>query len=99
MSYQVIVTPEARAEGHAMPAKVADALIALLRGLAQDPRPQGAKRLKGLNECYRLRKGDYRVVYAVRDEKLLVIVLRGGHRKEVYKDLEETVRRRLKGIA
>ncbi len=49
------------------------------------PRPEGSKKLAGADRTYRIRVGDYRVVYEVEDEVLLVLVIRVGHRKDVYR--------------
>jgi mRNA interferase RelE/StbE len=53
--------------------------------LAQDPRPPGAKKLHGEPGLFRVRAGDYRVIYTVRDKVLLVLVLAIGHRRDVYR--------------
>ena len=55
-----------------------------LEGLASEPRPAGCKKLKGGQREWRIRVGDYRVVYTIEDEKLLVSVTRIRHRSEVY---------------
>ena len=60
-------------------------LIAAMRGLASQPRPPGCEKLVGPENLYRIRVGDYRIVYQVRDEVLLVLVLKIGHRREVYR--------------
>jgi mRNA interferase RelE/StbE len=52
-------------------------------GLAENPRPHGVKKLRGEN-AYRIRVGDYRIVYAVNDRLVLVIVIRVGHRGDIY---------------
>ena len=57
---------------------------AKLAALAGNPRPPGVVRLTGLEDAYRLRVGAYRIVYAIRDQELLVLILRVGHRREVY---------------
>lgn len=67
--------------------KVQIHLIAALRKLQKDPRPAQAKKLSGLDELYRIRAGDYRIVYTIRDKKLLILVVRIAHRKDVYKNL------------
>lgn len=54
-------------------------------GLAVDPRPPGARELAGSPVRYRIRVGDYRVIYEVRDETLLILVVKVGHRRNVYK--------------
>ena len=53
--------------------------------LAQNPRPQGVKKLAGEEELYRLRVGDYRIVYQIQDKVLLVLVVKVGQRKEIYR--------------
>jgi mRNA interferase RelE/StbE len=52
--------------------------------LAADPRPHGVKKLAGADRTYRIRVGDYRVVYEIEDYELLVLVIRVAHRKDVY---------------
>lgn len=56
-------------------------------GLRHDPRPHGTAALRGASDLYRIRVGDYRVVYTVQDERLLVLVVDLGHRREVYRGL------------
>jgi mRNA interferase RelE/StbE len=53
--------------------------------LAADPRPSGCKKLTGNTDYYRMRVGDYRVLYEVRDRDVLVLVIKIGHRREVYR--------------
>jgi mRNA interferase RelE/StbE len=53
--------------------------------LAHDPRPQGIKKLVEEDELYRLRVGDYRIIYQIQDKVLLVLVMRMGNRNEVYR--------------
>lgn len=58
---------------------------AALELLAQDPRPPGAKKLVGGDGEWRVRTGDYRIVYEIHDGVLLVLVLTLGHRREIYR--------------
>jgi mRNA interferase RelE/StbE len=60
-----------------------DRIVAAMRNLSQNPRPVGVKRLAG-REGWRIRVGDYRVLYEIRDESLIVLVVAIGHRREVY---------------
>ena len=53
--------------------------------LAKDPRSQSSKKLKGA-KLYRIRIGNYRVIYEIQDERLLVSVIKLGHRKDVYQN-------------
>jgi mRNA interferase RelE/StbE len=56
-------------------------------GLSDEPYPPGAKKLHGKHEFFRLRSGNYRIVYTVEHERLIVLVVRIGHRREVYRNL------------
>jgi len=58
----------------------------LLQELAHDPRPDGCKKLRGSANSYRIRTGDYRVVYSISDDVLIIDVVKAGHRKEIYKN-------------
>jgi mRNA interferase RelE/StbE len=82
--YSVELKPSARKELERLPAKLIERIFPKLEGLASEPRPSGCKKLKGGQREWRIRAGDYRVVYAVDDEKLLVSVTRIRHRSEVY---------------
>lgn len=53
------------------------------RPLEVNPRPSGIKKLEGEKDLYRLRVGDFRVIYMIKDQTLLVLVLKIGHRKDV----------------
>lgn len=64
-----------------MAARIAEAIDAL----ASDPRPSGCRKLVGTDRVYRVRVGDYRVVCEVCDDRLLVLVIKLGHRREVYR--------------
>jgi len=68
-----------------MPEKVKVQMVSRINSLASDPRPHGCVKLSGRENTYRIRYGDYRVLYQVRDEILLVIVVGAGHRKRVYR--------------
>lgn len=56
-----------------------------LESLSDDPRPQGVKKLSGAARTYRIRIGDYRVVYEIEDDVLLVLVIRVAHRRDIYR--------------
>lgn len=60
-------------------------ILSRLQTLAVNPRPVGVKKLQGEDHVYRIREGDYRIVYEVFDKKLLIHVLRMGHRREIYR--------------
>lgn len=98
MPYKIRVLPEARDEGKTLPLKERQELINLCKELANDPRPVYAKPITdpNYNNCYRLRKGNFRVVYQIKDKELIVIIARVGNRKDIYKNLISTLKRRLK---
>ena len=56
-------------------------------GLAKQPRPAGCTKLTGCDKAYRIRVGDYRIVYQIMDRVLIVYVIRIAHRKDVYRGL------------
>lgn len=60
-------------------------MAASLRTLSENPRPPGAVKLSAPEALYRIRVGDYRVVYQIQDAMLLVLVVRIAHRREVYR--------------
>ena len=58
---------------------------AAIRDLANDPRPHGYAKMHGDRNLFRIRVGDWRVIYAIRDQQLIVLVMRIGHRGDVYR--------------
>jgi mRNA interferase RelE/StbE len=58
--------------------------MARIRSLADDPRPAGCEKLSG-SERYRVRQGVYRIVYEIEDHRLVVLVVKVGHRRDVYR--------------
>ncbi|MEW6236141.1 MAG: type II toxin-antitoxin system RelE/ParE family toxin [Candidatus Omnitrophota bacterium] len=60
-------------------------IIALLESLALNPRPSGVKKLKGVENRWALRSGDYRIVYEIHDDRLIVLVIDIDHRRQVYR--------------
>jgi mRNA interferase RelE/StbE len=69
-----------------IPKKNREQIKESILSLASDPRPEGSKKLKGSKlPLYRIRCGDYRVVYTIKDEVLIVLVVDIGHRKEIYR--------------
>ena len=65
--------------------KLRQRLVAAIDRLALNPRPAGVKKLKGFDHRYRVRVGDCRIIYEVRDRMLLVLVLDVGDRKDIYR--------------
>jgi len=68
-----------------LPLDIRRRLVRRLEALEDNPRPRGVEKLAGVDELYRVRVGTYRIVYAIRDRELVVIVVRIGHRRDVYR--------------
>jgi mRNA interferase RelE/StbE len=83
--YEVQLIATARRELLKLPAKIRIRVADAIRALGADPRPPGCKKLSGDTAYYRIRVGDYRVLYEVRDREVLVLVITIGHRREVYR--------------
>lgn len=82
--YSVEVKPAARKELEALSDPVLARVIRKLESLADVPRPAGCKKLKGYKDMWRIRIGDWRVVYFIDETVKLVSILRIAHRREVY---------------
>jgi mRNA interferase RelE/StbE len=83
-SYRVSLTASTEKELHRLPSKVIARVILRLERLASSPRPPGCERLKGGDKEWRIRVGDYRIVYVIDDRARTVDVTRIAHRREVY---------------
>lgn len=82
--YAVELKASARKELERLPAKLVQRIFPRLEALAIEPRPAGCKKLRGGDAEWRIRVGDYRVVYVIDDAKLLVTVTRIRNRSDVY---------------
>ncbi|WP_380166885.1 type II toxin-antitoxin system RelE/ParE family toxin [Jannaschia sp. R86511] len=85
MAYRIELTPSAARELRKLDPSARRRVQAVVELLANDPRPPSATRLVGGAGEWRVRTGDYRVVYAIEDDILLVLVVRVGHRRDVYR--------------
>jgi mRNA interferase RelE/StbE len=83
--YQVLFAPAADRQLRKLPQSVQKRIVRSVEGLQTNPRPPGAIKLQGEHDLYRLRAGDWRVVYQVADDRLVVLVVRIGHRGDVYR--------------
>ena len=84
MTYQVALAPAAARQLRKFDPQVRRRIQAAIELLATEPRPPTATRLVGGAGEWRVRTGDYRIVYEIQDERLLVLVLSAGHRREIY---------------
>jgi mRNA interferase RelE/StbE len=88
MAYEVVLKPSARRDVERLAKDVPQRVTAKLTALGDNPRPPCVEKLKGQAErLYRVRTGDYRIVYAIDDQVLLVLVVRVQHRRDIYRSL------------
>jgi len=81
--YTVLILPSAQKQLSKLPNAIATRIEDRMLDLEGDPRPPGCKKLKG-RDAWRIRIGDYRLIYEINDGKLIVTVITIGHRREVY---------------
>lgn len=85
MSYHIEFSPAAVRQLRKLDGAARRRIKTAIEFLSADPRPPGAKKLVGGDGEWRVRTGDYRIIYEVRDDVLLVLVLAVGHRREIYR--------------
>ncbi len=84
--YEVIIKASAEKELLTLPNDVVAKVLTMIYSLAEHPHQNGTKKLKGsLPPCFRARVGNYRIVYKINNQELVVHVLAIGHRKEIYR--------------
>ena len=83
-SYRLLIKPSAAKELEALPRKDRQRIVTKIRKLSDEPRPSGCERLTG-QDLYRVRQGNYRVLYSVQDADSVVVIIMIGHRREVYR--------------
>lgn len=81
--YNLVISKTAQKQLDKLTDNIADPLIEAIQNLAYEPRPHGCIKLKG-RDGYRIRKGDYRIIYDVYNNILTVEVIALGHRKDIY---------------
>jgi mRNA interferase RelE/StbE len=84
-TYQVRLLVTARRQLLRVPTRIRSRIGDAIRALAADPRPPGCKKLAASADYFRIRVGDYRVLYEFRDRDVLVLVIKIGHRRDVYR--------------
>jgi len=82
--YRITIKKSAAKELEDIPKKDLRKIVKRIQSLVENPRPTGSQKLSG-QEQYRIRQGDYRIIYSVDDKTLIVDVFRIGHRREIYR--------------
>jgi mRNA interferase RelE/StbE len=86
-SFKLVLKSSAERELRKLPKSEIPRLSNIIQGLADDPFPYQSLKLSGSANAYRIRVGDYRIVYTVENKVLLVTVIRIAHRRDVYRSL------------
>ena len=84
MAYQIEFAPRAYRQFKKLERDTQRQLLSRIEDLSSNPRPSGVKKLAAVENLYRIRIGDYRVVYEIRDRALVVVNVKVGHRRDVY---------------
>ncbi len=84
-SYKIEFKSSALKELERLPRQIIPRVIAAIKGLAEDPYPPGVKKLIGFEQTYRIRVGDYRIMYEIHEDRLIIEIIRVKHRKDIYK--------------
>ena len=87
MAYRILFEDGALRELRRLPKDIQRRVVAKAEALERDPRPSGCKKLRGMEDLFRVRVGDYRIVYRIEDDVLVVLVLSVGDRADVYERL------------
>lgn len=82
-SFEVSVKQSVARDLRRIPKKDVARILRRIESLAREPRPPGVEKLSG-QEKYRIRQGVYRIIYEIRDEELVVVIVKVGHRRDVY---------------
>jgi mRNA interferase RelE/StbE len=86
MAYSIEFRPAALRDLRAIPKEMLLRVSRKVDSLSDNPRPSGVEKLSGSENSYRVRVGDYRILYQIEDEVLRVLVARVGHRREIYRN-------------
>jgi len=93
MAYTLELRSAAIRDLKRLPKDVLGQVTAAINALADQPRPQGVEKIEGSDSSYRIRCGDYRVLYQIFDDDSTVLVVRARHRREVYKHISDLLKR------
>jgi len=83
-SYKIIIKQSVTKDLRKIPKKDVTRIILAIQKLAENPRPSQSKKLSG-QERYRLRQGNYRILYSIEDENLVICVVKVGNRRDIYR--------------
>ena len=84
-NYNILISATAEKVLKKIPKKDRIRIVQLIQTLAISPVPQGARKLMYEQNIYRVRQGNYRVIYELKNKKLIILILKIGHRKDIYR--------------
>jgi mRNA interferase RelE/StbE len=86
MTYIIITPKNVQKQLDALPSDIYDRIDAKIQQLAENPRPDGVVKMKGGDNEYRIRVGDYRVLYEINDKDVIIFLLQCKHRRDIYRE-------------
>ncbi len=84
-NYKLVISQSAKKSLKKIPKKDLQKIITLILSLSVQPKPLGCRKLSGEEETYRVRHGNYRIIYEINGKELLILILKIGHRKDIYR--------------
>ena len=85
--YSILYKKSVEKDLRKLPKSVLTAVIKKIQTLAKNPQPNGSVKLRGSTNLYRVRHSDYRIIYSINGDELVILVIKVAHRKDVYRDL------------
>jgi len=83
-NYKILIKPSAKKELEKIPKKDLQKIVVKIQDLSGNPRPVESEKLSG-DDKFRIRQGNYRIVYSIEDEQLIIFVVKIGHRRDIYR--------------
>jgi mRNA interferase RelE/StbE len=83
-NYKILIKPSAVKELKKIPKKELKKITDRIQALSSDPRPPGCEKLAAQN-AYRIRQGTYRIIYTIEDDQLIILIIKIGHRRDIYR--------------
>ena len=84
-SYEIEISSSAEKQLRKLPRKEQERIVQAILPLSREPLPRGSRKLSGYEDVFRIRIGRYRILYSVSSRKLVIIILKIGHRRDVYR--------------
>ena len=85
MAYEIVISRQVQKQLESLPKIVWKSVSDAIDRLSEEPRPSTSRKLQGQMDSWRIRVGDYRIIYTIEDNRLVVLILKVGHRREVYR--------------